>query len=182
MVEILDLTVHMIETDQMTDSVMADFMKSKIPYLVLQKQGKYAGTYIREYDCIVTDTVKCEWGGVKSLTSVRNLFINPKDRGKLVAILDDDGCLVTFFAWNQRAERDSRYLERCKERMLNLLQNGHDIVLEDWNEYTADFILFLSEQEKLLGRIFLSGNNWELSAFYQEYEVIEKQEDKILVN
>ena len=63
MVEILNLTIHTIEISQMTGSVMKDFMKSKIPYLVLQNQGKYAGVYIREYNQVITDAVKCEWGG-----------------------------------------------------------------------------------------------------------------------
>lgn len=104
-----------------------------------------------------------------------------KDRGKLVAILDNDGCLMTFFAWNQMAERDSAYLECCKQKMLNLLENGYDIALEDWNEYTADFVQFLSSKNKLTGHIFLTGDNWELSVFYSQYERIEKNSKQIRV-
>lgn len=181
MVEILNLTIHTIEISQMTGSVMKDFMKSKIPYLVLQNQGKYAGVYIREYNQVITDAVKCEWGGVKSLRAIRDLFVEYKDRGKLVAILDNDGCLMTFFAWNQMAERDSAYLECCKQKMLNLLENGYDIALEDWNEYTADFVQFLSSKNKLTGHIFLTGDNWELSVFYSQYERIEKNSKQIRV-
>ncbi len=182
MVEIRDLEVHTIEADLLTDSVMADYLQSEIPYFVLLRQGKYAGVYIREYNTILTDTVSCEWGGVKSLQSIRNYFYDYADRGKLLAIVDDDGYLQTFFAWNQRAEREQAYLESCKTEILNRLQKGYDVVLENWDEYTAEYIDFLAQQEKFSNHIFLSGKNWELSVYYGKYKMIEKCKKEILLN
>lgn len=182
MVEIRDLTVHTVETDLLTDSVIKEFMQSEIPYFVLLKQGKYDGVYIREYNTIVTDTVKCEWGGVKSLQSIRSYFFDYENRGKLLAIVDDEGYLQTFFAWNQRVEYDESYIESCKMEILNVLQKGYHVVLEDWDEYTAEYIHFLAQQEKFSNQIFLSGKNWELSFYYGKYKTLDKRRKEVLLN
>ena len=95
-------------------------------------------------------------------------------------MVDGSGTLLTFLVWNQRAERDERYLSGCKKQILKLLRKGYRILFEDWDEYTAEYLRSIDGQEDFSGQVFLYGRNWELDEAYGRYPLVQAKDRKAI--
>lgn len=162
MVETRDLEVISIEIEQITQEFLVEFVKSSFEYLLLLSRGGYAG--------IVSTGILAangKWMTDKLILdsnvfwNARKYFEIEENRGKLLALTDENNKLLTFLVWNQRSERTSEYVDIQKSKLLQLLKAGEKIELKNWDEYTDEYYQFLVKHcDKK--NIILSGRNWEL--------------------
>ena len=161
MVETKDLEVGTAEADQIMPGHMEVFLESGMRYFVILKGGRYAGVIdgraVKNKGACMTAAVRKERG----FSDARAFFQKYENRGKLVALLDDAGGLLTFLVWNQRAEAEREWLERSKAKVLELLKGGYAVEFHNWDEYTDTCIRFCEKSGDWTKQIFLTGRNWE---------------------
>ena len=171
MIETKDVEIYVEEKRLLNKSTIQCFMDKIGGYLVALDHGVYSGYLnleIWQTDCqneIVWKTERVEL--TSEIFDKARAFYACADRSELLPVVSSEGKVLTFLQWNEWQERDNVYLDKIKNKIIDLLTMGNTIELRNWDEYTNFYYSEIKKRD-LDTNVICAGRNWQLCNYYEE--------------
>ena len=140
MIETIDVEIYLAEKNLLNRKTIQYFMDKIGGYLVAVDHGVYCG-YLNlqmwQRDCRQDIIWKKEKVILNEQMFVEaRIFYSHSDKTELLPVVNEDGKVLTFLQWNEQQERNDTYLEKVRNKIIDLLIMGEYIELRNWDEYT----------------------------------------------